>query len=635
MVFLDIIGYDFMYGKKTKKMKKLLLLLVPLTTIFWYTICSADLAWYSILNYKSNYNLDLSWNLSVEELINVNFTEERHGIYRDIPFKYTNNFITPIQNVDVKWWKFTTSENWDNFQIKIWDPDKTIKWRHIYSLKYDILWTVRQFDWFQELYWNLLWFEWNTDINNYNFMVTIPDNIKISDKDITIYFWKKWSKDKLTPTLSWNIIFLDKPINLKKNQSVTIVIKFRDWSFKNFTNYTENPNINNWISFNITYEWLKEGIKNFWLILIILFLAWTTCFWIYTTIELPLNIRYKRNYIRRVIHYTPPKWFSATDVSLVYTWHKETEKFILTQIYSWINDWLLIPETKKNLLWIKYVVYKINYKIEKQKFKDSNKKDELKKRNKSIKEYLEEALWKAIKVKKWEVITIWTIKKKFEEIDGIVRMRFINLTKSLTNKPYIPTTEIKKMKVNLWPLSIGWAILAFHLLIWKYWEWLLYYWMIIWTFILIVWLIHYLKSTYRKEIIEDYLTDKWEEVVEQVLWFRKYLLWVEDERLNTLLKEDPNYCEKVLPYAIALWIWSKWIKKCKLINEKIDIDIPEMQYDNSLLNWTEALWALSLISLSMHLPDSDSSWWSNRWSSSGSSSWYSWGWWGGWWGWSW
>ena len=54
-----------------------------------------------------------------------------------------------------------------------------------------------------------------------------------------------------------------------------------------------------------------------------------------------------------------------------------------------------------------------------------------------------------------EVLGDVDLGKKFEEIDGIVRMRFINLTKSLTNKPYIPTTEIKKMKVNLWPLSIG------------------------------------------------------------------------------------------------------------------------------------------------------------------------------------
>ena len=65
-------------------MKKILWILMFLTTIFWYTICSADLAWYSILNYNSNYVLDLSWNLAVEELITVDFSEERHGIYRAI-----------------------------------------------------------------------------------------------------------------------------------------------------------------------------------------------------------------------------------------------------------------------------------------------------------------------------------------------------------------------------------------------------------------------------------------------------------------------------------------------------------------------------------------------------------------------
>ena len=619
-------------------MRKLLLLALPLITIFWHTFCSADLAWYSILNYVSNYTLDLSWNLATEEIINVNFTEERHGIYRDIPFKYSNNYITPIKNVNVNWYEFTTSENWNNFQIKIWDPYKTIKWRQTYSLKYDILWTIRQFEWYQELYWNLLWFNWNTDINNYSFNVKLPKNIEINEKDITIYYWNKWSKQTLTSTLSWNSIYLEKPINLKKNQSVTIVIKFKNWTFKNIVNYTTNQNRNKEYnpSFNITLEWIKNWLRRSWQWLLIGLLFLTTALWIYTTIEIPLNFNYKRKYIRNVIHYTPPKWYSPADISLIYTRYKGTETYILTQIYSWINEWLLIPETKKNFLWIKHIEYKIDHKIEKQKFWKTKEDERITKKNKSMDEVIEERLRRGIKIKSWKVITNWSIKKNFERIDEIVKDKFIILTKGLTDSSYIPCTENKKMKVNLWPFSVWWFILWFNLMIWEYWTWLKYYWLILWIFALIIWVIYYIKSRRLSQIIEDYLTEEWEEVVEQVLWFRKYLLHVEDTRLNSLLKEDPKYCEKILPYAIALWLGNKWIKKCKLLNKRIDINIPEMLYDDSLLNWAATLWALSLVSFNVNLPDSDSSSsWSDRWSSSGSSSWYSWGWWGGWWGWSW
>ena len=63
-------------------MKKLLWLITFLAVIFWNSICSADLEWYSILSYASNYVLDWSWNLSVEESINVNF-QKKDTVYTE------------------------------------------------------------------------------------------------------------------------------------------------------------------------------------------------------------------------------------------------------------------------------------------------------------------------------------------------------------------------------------------------------------------------------------------------------------------------------------------------------------------------------------------------------------------------
>ena len=59
-----------------------------------------------------------------------------------------------------------------------------------------------------------------------------------------------------------------------------------------------------------------------------------------------------------------------------------------------------------------------------------------------------------------------------------------------------------------------------------------------------------------------YLTNKWIKIFEEVQWFKKYLLAVEDSKLKVVLKQDPTYFEKILPYAIAYWVWDWWLDKC-------------------------------------------------------------------------
>ena len=58
-----------------------------------------------------------------------------------------------------------------------------------------------------------------------------------------------------------------------------------------------------------------------------------------------------------------------------------------------------------------------------------------------------------------------------------------------------------------------------------------------------------------------YLNSYGVKVLEQIQWFKKYLLAVEDGKLKLMLKEDPMYFERILPYAIAMWIWNGWLDK--------------------------------------------------------------------------
>jgi hypothetical protein len=76
---------------------------------------------------------------------------------------------------------------------------------------------------------------------------------------------------------------------------------------------------------------------------------------------------------------------------------------------------------------------------------------------------------------------------------------------------------------------------------------------------------------------EKYLSKEGRSILEQVYWFRKYLMQVDDTRLEALTKEDPDYYEKMLPYAIALWVGDEWVKRHTEFLGKYSfwLDVPE------------------------------------------------------------
>lgn len=58
-----------------------------------------------------------------------------------------------------------------------------------------------------------------------------------------------------------------------------------------------------------------------------------------------------------------------------------------------------------------------------------------------------------------------------------------------------------------------------------------------------------------------YLNDKGVQLLEEVRGFKKYLLAVDENKVKVLLKEDPLYFEKTLPYAVAYGIGDVWVGK--------------------------------------------------------------------------
>jgi hypothetical protein len=101
-------------------------------------------------------------DLDVEETITMDFgSDHRHGLLRWIPVEYKTKrgkYKTPtrVQTVTVDG---APAQHWDsnsfnNLQIKIGDPDRTITGVHVYKLHYLVSRAINFFDNQPEIYWN-------------------------------------------------------------------------------------------------------------------------------------------------------------------------------------------------------------------------------------------------------------------------------------------------------------------------------------------------------------------------------------------------------------------------------------------------------------------------------------------------
>jgi uncharacterized membrane protein len=113
--------------------------------------------------------------ISVTETIRYDFGElERHGIYRDIPYRYSTDvgsYSAALDNITVvdeagNPYLFETSRGGGMVHLKIGDSDTTISGEHTYRITYDVAGAISYFADFDELYWNATGDNWQVPIQH-------------------------------------------------------------------------------------------------------------------------------------------------------------------------------------------------------------------------------------------------------------------------------------------------------------------------------------------------------------------------------------------------------------------------------------------------------------------------------------
>lgn len=142
----------------------------------------ADEGWV-ISHFDSALTIQESGVVRIVETISVDFAElEKHGIYRDIPYRYTDEQGEEIYTdvtvtevlIDGEEAPYDTTRTDGYVQLKIGDADEVISGAHTYRITYDATGILSAYEDYDELYWNVTGNGWGVPILTSSASITLP-----------------------------------------------------------------------------------------------------------------------------------------------------------------------------------------------------------------------------------------------------------------------------------------------------------------------------------------------------------------------------------------------------------------------------------------------------------------------------
>lgn len=192
--------------------RKIINLLFCIFTFFLFSLnCYAND--YDITKYDVEIVVDEHNKYSIKENIDTYFNVSKHGIVRMIPLY--NNIIRQdgirernrvlISNVHVNE-EFASSRENNNYVLKIGSADKTINGKHSYSISYDYDIGLDKNNKYDELYFNIIGTNWDTDISNVTFKITMPKEFDASKLGFSYGEYGESNTDNISYDVDGNVI---------------------------------------------------------------------------------------------------------------------------------------------------------------------------------------------------------------------------------------------------------------------------------------------------------------------------------------------------------------------------------------------------------------------------------------------
>ena len=146
----------------------------------------ADLGGFTIASFHTDLTVREDADVLVEEHIDVDFSEPRHGIYRVIPVRYEDRLGTQfslgfrLMSVDDGAghdYDVQTSNRGRNVQIRIGSANVTVTGRRTYVIRYLVRDALGRFPDHDEIYWNATGNEWGVPIERADATIHLPEGV--------------------------------------------------------------------------------------------------------------------------------------------------------------------------------------------------------------------------------------------------------------------------------------------------------------------------------------------------------------------------------------------------------------------------------------------------------------------------
>ncbi len=147
--------------------------------------------YFTINKFHSDITIHQDSSFLVQETIDVKFDRPRHGIFREIPFKYRDELgktmETPTTVISVmdgsgKKWKYQVRKVDPFIHIRIGDANQYVAGHQTYVIAYQVDNAILFFDDHDELYWNVTGNEWKASIEEASAQVSLA--IKTSSRNL-------------------------------------------------------------------------------------------------------------------------------------------------------------------------------------------------------------------------------------------------------------------------------------------------------------------------------------------------------------------------------------------------------------------------------------------------------------------
>ena len=558
--------------------QKIILIIAVVIAATWSSVFAADAWGFTIEWFHVDMNIQSDGSMDVIETINTNFTEQRRGIYREVPIKDNAWDYIHIKNL-VSIGNPVAAETLDdnNYTLKIWDADTYLFWPKQYIISYTVVNAIKAYAsgsittswWWQELYWNVIWSQWNTTIANSTFRITLPESYTFGTWNMFLVRWgngernTQWASIQQIngTTIDWTLW-----VSLWAKQWMTVWLQFPSDYFVAANNYNDlfakkpslefRQSIQSWRkSFGRWLSNLWEGLIPilFWFVFIGIGIAWSKRRW---SITWRKSARKSSKAITP--YYLPPRNIEPSQ-AFWFWYNAQNPQIFVSLLYYWATKWrtrIDLIEWKKYLFWVKW---EDTFVINEVQENPSNATD----------------------------------------IDKTLLQEFFWPRDSVQDKVKLTQDSYGKMTKVLGELEsqADWEGKWYE----KKWN--------IFT---------------RKYI----LTSEWEQLFEEMRGFKAFLEKVERPVIDSELKKDPNFINAILPWAVLFGVETRLLKICEDMLQQMDW---YHSYNGSLLNAAAFSSMTSSIKSSVIAPRS--SW---GWSSSsgfwgwGGGGWFSWGGWGGW-----